>query len=219
MRLKSQSLLHQVIYSVTPEEAGANLEAALSQSLLHQVIYSVQSPIHIFARQHLVAIPSSSGHLFRLLQQNRICGRIFGSQSLLHQVIYSVRSRVIQGAVRKGKVAIPSSSGHLFRPRHDQGQCFQLDRSRNPFFIRSSIPSLCYVTLHYVTLRVAMPSSSGHLFRQTKVGGNDHYKQCRNPFFIRSSIPSRKEMKESLAFFNESQSLLHQVIYSVQTVL
>ena len=60
-----------------------------SQSLLHQVIYSVVEGGRIVHETHPVAIPSSSGHLFR---RGGLCCWIFieASQSLLHQVIYSV---------------------------------------------------------------------------------------------------------------------------------
>ena len=86
------------------------------------------------------------------------------SQSLLHQVINSV-----------------AISGCITGP----------GMSRNPFFIRSSIPSATGGRRWQRNAHVAIPSSSGHLFRPL--------------------------IKDKTLFDSEakSQSLLHQVIYSV----
>ena len=66
-------------------------------------------------------------------------------------------------------VAIPSSSGHLFRRTTASGYGGS-ERSRNPFFIRSSIPSLRKHWDARSEYRVAIPSSSGHLFRPIAFG-------------------------------------------------
>ncbi len=111
-----------------------------SQSLIHQVIYSVPGKEEIRKQFGKVSIPYSSGHLFRskILPDISIgCG---GSQSLIHQVIYSVpdeegssqgsypclnplfirssipfSGRAGRIAARSAGVSIPYSSGHLFR--------------------------------------------------------------------------------------------------------
>ncbi len=138
---RSQSLIHQVIYSVAPAVGFPQRPADLSQSLIHQVIYSVGfiksafriihpglNPLFIrssipFRKRagHLrpalsaVSIPYSSGHLFR------------SSAFLMNW----------RNAPRP--VSIPYSSGHLFR--YKQGDTLYLvDDSLNPLFIRSSIP-------------------------------------------------------------------------------
>ena len=87
----------------------------------------------------IVAIPSSSGHLFRLRVGWGLSAGGDMSQSLLHQVIYSV-GKVICEEGNLYQVAIPSSSGHLFR-------------------------RIGCRDATYVYPNVAIPSSSGHLFR------------------------------------------------------
>ena len=64
-----------------------------SQSLIHQVIYSVTG-IKLDSRriERGVSIPYSSGHLFRLPREREMTRRRPKSQSLIHQVIYSVKT-------------------------------------------------------------------------------------------------------------------------------
>ena len=84
----SQSLIHQVIYSVST--AGVQSEGeSMSQSLIHQVIYSVGMVFGWRRSACHVSIPYSSGHLFRSSASMKQFG--------------------------KGFVSIPYSSGHLFR--------------------------------------------------------------------------------------------------------
>ena len=65
--LKSQSLLHQVICSRKPDKRGYVIGNNESQSLLHQVICSrILKAIKSAGKKGIVAIPSSSGHLFPL---------------------------------------------------------------------------------------------------------------------------------------------------------
>ena len=113
----SQSLIHQVIYSVargrflSPRsrrvclnplfirssipliaKLGTPASRELSQSLIHQVIYSVPNKwICLTTGLTLVSIPYSSGHLFRW-------GRMWNGKLPFHFA-----------------VSIPYSSGHLFR--------------------------------------------------------------------------------------------------------
>ncbi len=167
---RSQSLIHQVIYSVQDCFLGMVQWFLMSQSLIHQVIYSV-------ARLGWRSQPA--------------LGR---SQSLIHQVIYSVgrrlwpltagassglnplfiRSSIPFPGMRKGSwcglstVSIPYSSGHLFR--YDSQR--QNDRTTDPTV---SIP---YSSGHLFRCKqerpsevqcksVSIPYSSGHLFRST----------------------------------------------------
>ncbi len=139
--LLSQSLIHQVIYSVdfcVPKSSrsmqGLNplfirssipfrvyrtnwiLLGRWSQSLIHQVIYSVGSRRAITAPRSFVSIPYSSGHLFRCGITARNYGaEILLSQSLIHQVIYSVYFTLQLALSSPSQVSIPYSSGHLFR--------------------------------------------------------------------------------------------------------
>ncbi len=114
-----------------------------------------------------------------------------GSQSLIHQVIYSVAKSRRWSSPDRSRVSIPYSSGHLFR-FHRQGQKTLNEQcSLNPLFIRSSIPFL-----HLDELGLAINRSL-------------------NPLFIRSSIPFRQVRAFIQKRWATSQSLIHQVIYSV----
>ena len=63
---ESQSLIHQVIYSVKKGRHRMSATPFESQSLIHQVIYSVGITSGLLQGEKAeVSIPYSSGHLFR----------------------------------------------------------------------------------------------------------------------------------------------------------
>ncbi len=66
--------------------------------------------------------------------------------------------------------------------------------------------------------QVSIPYSSGHLFRwedRCPLCGGQRFSRL-NPLFIRSSIPFRAEIMLLEDLPPKSQSLIHQVIYSVK---
>ena len=62
---------------------------------------------------------------------------------------------------------------------------------RNPFFIRSIVPTIKTV-IGAADLQVAIPSSSGQSFQQTEKEKAGERAGGRNPFFIRSIVPTDK---------------------------
>ncbi len=90
-------------------------QARMSQSLIHQVIYSVNCEAWNPGLPRIVSIPYSSGHLFRFIGQVLSGDKLIESQSLIHQVIYSVPNKWICLTTGLTLVSIPYSSGHLFR--------------------------------------------------------------------------------------------------------
>ena len=136
----SQSLIHQVIYSVTESRELMKKGAPKSQSLIHQVIYSVRGRDMKLRDLIEVSIPYSSGHLFR--------SWIFDAEGATWQW-----------------VSIPYSSGHLFRwgnPASD-GLGF-LDPVSIPYSSGHLFRSLTGSGLSRKPA-VSIPYSSGHLFR------------------------------------------------------
>ena len=129
-----------------------------------------------------VAIPSSSGQSFQP-DPSPNCGeaRQVAIPSSSGQSFQPERGTKM---LFNDDVAIPSSSGQSFQLKKQQGDTEKMI-SRNPFFIRSIVP--------------------------TKITGvNKALEICRNPFFIRSIVPTivpRVGTIETPA----SQSLLHQV--------
>ena len=86
---------------------------------------------------------------------------------------------------------------------------------RNPFYIRSSIPTKMESLTQNVIGKVAIPSTSGQAFLHKCNNCYEYaYRFCRNPFYIRSSIPTRHEEIQCFPGVNPSQSLLHQVKHS-----
>ncbi len=172
-RRASQSLIHQVIYSVyaaarrqrTGRKAGLNplfirssiplLESSSihggsseSQSLIHQVIYSVLGEM---PREREMTRRRSQSLIHQVIYSvmRRIKKRFkitAESQSLIHQVIYSVGKISARFAAGRDFVSIPYSSGHLFRSSIRSITTFAC-RSLNPLFIRSSIP-FCPLASH-----------------------------------------------------------------------
>ena len=68
---------------------------------------------------------------------------------------------------------------------------------------------------------VSIPYSSGHLFRSLALGDMPWAicpgrERCLNPLFIRSSIPFQESRELMRKGAPKSQSLIHQVIYSVR---
>ena len=164
-----------------------------SQSLIHQVIYSVpDSGYCILEPAAAVSIPYSSGHLFRSRKRIwllRSCGR---SQSLIHQVIYSVRNILRRFVESIEDVSIPYSSGHLFRWR--LRELITRLKLESQSLIHQVIYSVSEAPAGIPGTRlepVSIPYSSGHLFRSGRRSSS-------------SRISPRM-----------SQSLIHQVIYSV----
>ena len=156
----------------------------------------------------MVAIPSSSGQSFQQLKIS------FGSSS-------------------KIKVAIPSSSGQSFQ--QTKRIPFRTPNyRRNPFFIRSILPTRTAVPRRGNPEIVAIPSSSGQSFQQPSPrswqsvesvaipsSSGQSFQQCqtkiimlllgcRNPFFIRSILPT-PDSHSIPQPVERSQSLLHQV--------
>ncbi len=135
----SQSLIHQVIYSVP--RFNANHSGSLSsQSLIHQVIYSVSEKAPIAGAFSYVSIPYSSGHLFRLVWIR--LGPIYSAKSLNPLFIRSSIPFCDNGFVYIAAVtvSIPYSSGHLFRYCNYNQIEWVINHCLNPLFIRSSIP-------------------------------------------------------------------------------
>ncbi len=191
---RSQSLIHQVIYSVRCNTCQSILYDEQSQSLIHQVIYSVFIlELKERAKALGVSIPYSSGHLFRWMLPYSFCItdpsglnplfirssipfckvrkglniQGYVSQSLIHQVIYSVYSFCITDPSADGQGLNPlfiRSSIPLPTPGTRSGPC--CGHCLNPLFIRSSIPFLwqCNSYRQCKSL-VSIPYSSGHLFR------------------------------------------------------
>ncbi len=138
-----------------------------------------------------VSIPYSSGHLFRWEQPGR-------------------------SEPRLAHVSIPYSSGHLFRCSEPRLGWKSQPTRLNPLFIRSSIPLKRPNPDQPGRSRVSIPYSSGHLFRYEPDTARikDPDAEVSIPYssghLFRFGIPSSIHGGSS-----ESQSLIHQVIYSV----
>ena len=136
------------IRSIVPTEGVLDNSGVqgLSQSLLHQVNRSNRLKRCPSFGRRKVAIPSSSGQSFQRESKSRVSRRPGTvSQSLLHQVNRSNQNRT------------PVYTG--------------VPRCRNPFFIRSIVPTtggrrfVCWAS-------VAIPSSSGQSFQRPGYGQN-----------------------------------------------
>ncbi len=144
-RYASQSLIHQVIYSVPESKDLMRKGAPKSQSLIHQVIYSVRLQDDKGwdgKRASLNPLFIRSSIPFLPAEILQALRLDRKSQSLIHQVIYSVRiKKRFKAIAESARVSIPYSSGHLFR-----SDLFEQN-------FGSSSPA------------VSIPYSSGHLFR------------------------------------------------------
>ncbi len=168
-RKASQSLIHQVIYSVRCEiNASPEFKFLGSQSLIHQVIYSVtmgsqKGPFMRIKSLNPLFIRSSIP-----LSARATYGRRFlRSQSLIHQVIYSVLLRPLCGC----KMIMAGSQSLIHQviysvARTIEGPDEEGRAGLNPLFIRSSIPFLPGKKGYEMSATpVSIPYSSGHLFR------------------------------------------------------
>ena len=81
---------------------------------------------------------------------------------------------------------------------------------RNPFYIRSMIPTLAKLLPMQRSDFVAIPSTSGQWFLLEIPTSIDTTVNRRNPFYIRSMIPTYRIIALN-DFGDMSQSLLHQV--------
>ncbi len=141
--------------------------ASESQSLIHQVIYSVFWHIREEARAtYGVSIPYSSGHLFRSFSSlflPQICS--FVSQSLIHQVIYSVRPHT----ERSTRLQTSSLNPLFIRssiPFFCRDYALRKDRVLSQSLIHQVIYSVGVRLIKTVSpTGVSIPYSSGHLFR------------------------------------------------------
>ena len=141
-------------------------------------------------------------------------------------------------------VSIPYSSGHLFRCCYDLVFASPIPARLNPLFIRSSIPlkkrSSKWLTrrgLNPLFIRSSIPlisieydfgdnlASSQSLIHQVIYSvrsksdlGNNSNSPSLNPLFIRSSIPFTPYKVSNGPWTIGSQSLIHQVIYSVRSI-
>jgi len=179
------------IRSFVPTLFRANLSKA---NLSSRNPFFIRSFVPTFPRPifpgpiFLVAIPSSSGHLFPPFQGRSFQGRSFRGRNpfFIRSFVPTRRMKMTRDEITR--VAIPSSSGHLFplfpgpifpgpifpsQSLLHQVICSHLPAMphlllrrlrRNPFFIRSFVPTLSHRCFHLCRRQVAIPSSSGHLF-------------------------------------------------------
>ncbi len=215
MAQESQSLLHQVNHSYKNSDGLTDylddlvaIPSTSGQSFLRRrftrsrwqrksrnpfyirSIIPTQLPADFWAIWREVAIPSTSGQSFLLYDCGCIGYSGAGSQSLLHQVNHSYLI-FLSVMASSSLVAIPSTSGQSFLPEY----AFSLRRfgqgGRNPFYIRSIIPTIAPANnapiswtsqslLHQVNhsyepkietmeksqMKVAIPSTSGQSFLQ-----------------------------------------------------
>gem|GEM_PF-3414897 len=213
---ESQSLLHQVIGSFDAIGAVSDNPQCESQSLLHQVIGSFMtrsmSGVVIYDQRSQSLLHQVIGSFYP--SPTGTTGPPRESQSLLHQVIGSFLERGLRVWPHTRRVAIPSSSGHWFL-RHIWTFLSGGDSSRrNPFFIRSLVPSVVARRDRGIpSHRVAIPSSSGHWFllsasRASSPGRRVAIPSSSGHWFLRT----RNGIRSGLIW--KSQSLLHQVIGS-----
>ncbi len=119
-------------------------------------------------------------------------------------------------------VSIPYSSGHLFRSTRRRFSCSKISPpSLNPLFIRSSIP-FGPLTAGASCEQPRMSQSLIHQViysvEEFSISECSRVLKSLNPLFIRSSIPLERMRRHERYSSGMSQSLIHQVIYSVKAI-
>ena len=155
----------------------------------------------------MVAIPSSSGQSFQRECCTQMIFSMGWSQSLLHQVN---RSNTCHQASHRSRLRRNPFFIRSIVPTNRGSTSPWTASCRNPFFIRSIVPTSVSLWFHE-----DINGSQSLLHQVNRSNEPRRYNTaviriCRNPFFIRSIVPTGPLRGVHRNIF-PSQSLLHQV--------